>query len=227
MTRMSYDWDWAGAEREFRRAIEFNPSYATAHHWYSHYWMAMGRTEESLAASQRARILDPLDLNISIHLAWHFYMTHMYDHVLEQCRNRLEIEKKFYQAHFFAGLAYEQKGALRQAVAELRQATALDGRNPRSLAALAHAYGLAGETDEARRILNELLALSGRSDVSPSQVALVYASLGEKDRAFEWLERAFRDRCAELVELKIDPRLAPLRSDSRFLSLVRRVGFPQ
>ena len=222
-----YDWDWAGADKEFRRAIEFNPSYATAHHWYSHYWMAMDRPEESLAASERARSLDPLDLGISVHLGWHYYMAHMYDHVLEQCRNRLEIEKKFYQAHFFAGLAYEQKRSLDQAVAEFRQAVALGGDNPRALAALGHAYGLAGNKEEARKILHKLLARSGRPYISPAQVALVYVGTGEKERAFEWLERAYRDRCAELVELRVDPRFDSLRSDPRFTDLVRRVGPPQ
>jgi len=221
-----YDWNWPGAEREFRRAIEFNPSYATAHHWYAHYWMAMGRPADSLAASKHGRALDPLDLNISIHLAWHYYMAHMYTHVLEECRNRLEIEKKFYQAHFFAGLAYEQQGALDQAATELRQAVALGGENPRSLAALGHTSGLAGNKKEARRILKQLLALSDRLYVSPSQVALVYVGLGEKERAFEWLERAYRNRCAELVELKVDPRFQVLHSDPRFASLVRRVGLP-
>jgi serine/threonine protein kinase/tetratricopeptide (TPR) repeat protein len=224
--RLHYNWDWAGAEREFKRAIELNPQYATAPHWYSHYLMAMGRTEESLAAAKRALELDPLDLIMNVHLAWHYWLAREYDHQVEQARKALELDPNFHQGLFFLGIAYEQKGMFAQAIAEHEKATAVSDRSMVMLSALGHAYGLAGRKAEAQKVLKELKELSDRRHIGAYEIAAIYVSLGEKDQAFAWLDRAFQERSSWLTYLKREPRLDSLRSDRRFRELMQRVGLP-
>jgi serine/threonine protein kinase/tetratricopeptide (TPR) repeat protein len=224
--KLHYDWDWSGAEREFKRAIELNPQYATAPHWYSHYLMAMGRTEESLAAAKRALELDPLDLIMNVHLAWHYWLAREYDHQIEQSRKALELDPNYHQGLFFLGLAYEQKGMFAQAIAEHEKATAVSDRSMVMLSALGHAYGLAGRKGEAQRVLTELKELSDRRHFGAYEIAAIYVSLGEKDQAFAWLDRAFQERSSWLTYLKREPRLDSLRGDPRFRELMQRVGLP-
>lgn len=222
-----YDWDWLAAEREYQRALELNPNYATAHHWYADYLSAVGRSQEALAEIQRAQELDPLSLVISMEVAWNLYMAREYDRAVEQSLKTLEMESDFSPAHYTLGLAYEQVARYEEAIAALQEARNTSGGNPVSLAALGHAYATAGRRREAMKTLNELRKISERSYVSPYWSAILYAGLGENAPAFEWLEKAYEERDVWLVWLKAEPRFDSLRSDPQFEDLLRRVGLLQ
>ena len=220
-----YDWDWPAAEREFKRALELNPNYATAHHWYALHLMAMGTFEEAAAELKRAQQLDPLSLSINASAGLPFYWSRRYDEAIEQFRRTLELDLGFPLAHVLLGQAYAQKGMYDEAIAELSRASELDP-TPRARAILAYTLAVAGRKDEAARILSELEELANQKYVSPYFKALIYTALGEQDRAFEWLEKAYEERSEWLVWLKVDPKLDSLRSAPRFTALVQRVGLP-
>jgi DNA-binding winged helix-turn-helix (wHTH) protein/tetratricopeptide (TPR) repeat protein len=209
--------DAEGAEREFRRAIELDPSYATAHHWYSDFLAARGRYEEALAAVSRAAELDPLSPIISTTVGERLFYARDYERAAERLRLTLELEPDFIQARFILGVVYVRQGRRAAAVAELRHARRLAGGDARVAAALGQAYALTGRKSEARRLLEELSAAG--AEVMPSDMALVHASLGEREQAYEWLAKA-RDKArtnpAAANALKADPRLDPLRADPRF-----------
>jgi serine/threonine-protein kinase len=221
-----YEWDWSGAEAEFRRAIELNPNYAPAHQWYSSFLVAMGRTEESIAEAKQTRKLEPLSLIINSQLGWVFYLARQYRLAVEQCQMTLELDPNFFVARRYMGLAYEQEGLHDKAVAELQKAAVLSGGSPLTRAELAHGYAMSGRRAEARKVLEELRERSKREYISSYFVAIIYAGLGNKDQAFAWLQKAFEDRADELVFLKADPRFDPLHSDPRFQDLLRRMNFP-
>jgi DNA-binding winged helix-turn-helix (wHTH) protein/Tfp pilus assembly protein PilF len=209
--------DAEGAEREFRRAIELNPSYPTAHHWYSDFLAMLGRAEEALAEAERAAELDPLSPIISTTVGERLFFARDYDGAAERLRRTLELDPDFIQARFILGLVYVRQGLRAEAVAELKRARELAGGDARVAAALGQAYALNGRKSEARRLLEELAAAG--AEVSPSDMALVHASLGERERAYEWLSKA-RDKARTNPEaatmLKADPRLDPLRDDPKF-----------
>ena len=220
LVKTYFERDDAAAETSYRRAIELNPSYATAHHWYSDFLAFRGRDEEALAEILRAAELDPLSPIISTTLAERFYFARRYDDCVTQLRRTLDLEADFIQARFYLGLAYEQQGLYEQAIAELRRARELSNNKTDSiLAALGHAYAAAGRREEARRVLDELLA---RDPAAPYEVALLFASLGQRDHAFDWLRKA-RDKAATQAAtqtmLHTDPRLDRLRSDPKFQPL--------
>ncbi len=221
---MHFDWNWPDAEASFRHALDLNPNYAVGHHWYAHYLTAKGRTEEALAESKRCLELDPLDLVINIHMAWHYQFARQYDEAIEQCRKTNELyPNSFWPSYFFA-LAYEQQGKIREAMREFDNAVRMSGNLTFSLAGLGHLYALSGKKAEALRVVNDLKDLSGKRYVPAYDVAVIHAGLGEKDRAFEWLEKAYAERSGWLAYLNVEPRMDPLRSDERFVDLVRRVG---
>jgi len=225
--KLNFDWDWTGAERAFKRAIELNPNYSNAHHWYSHYLMAMGRIEESLAESKRALELDPLSLITNVHLGWHYLNAHQYDLAIEQLSKALEMDPNFGVGHWYLGLADAQKERYSEAENELRKAKELLKDSLVVEADTGYVYAVSGKKDQALKVIDELKELSKRRYVSSYHVAMIYLALKEKDQAFEWLENAFRERSDLLVYLKIEPRLESVRSDQRFADLVRRVGLPQ
>jgi len=224
--KADYDWDWPGAEREFRRAIELNPGYATAHQWYGRLLSELGRHEEALAEIKRAQELDPLSLIINAVGGRILLYAGRDDLAIEQLRKTLEMDPNFAHAHWFLGMAYVRKGALAEAIAEFQRATTLSSNFTQYKAGLGHAYARAGKSAEARKLLYELKELSKRRYVSWCDFAAIYAGLGDKDQAFACLERAYAQRDARLVELKVDARLDPLRADLRFADLLRRVGLP-
>ncbi len=225
--KFRYEWDWSGAEREYKRAIELNPSYTTAHQWYSHFLLPLGRAEESLAESKRALELDPLSLVINMHMGWHYLYARQYDQAIEQLRKTLDLDQDFLLAHLFLGQAYELKAMYAEAMAEFQKAIALSRGAPPNVAALGHLYAVSGKRDAARKVLEELKESSKRRFVPSYEIAVVYAGLGEKDQAFGWLQKAFEQRDSGwLVDLRVDPRFDLLRSDPRFADLVRRVGLP-
>lgn len=221
--KMMHDWDWPGAEREFRHSIRLNPNYATAHHWYALYLRAKGQFDESLEQIRQAQRLEPLSLIINTVVGTHFYYSRQYDKAIEQCRETLEMEPDFHVAYAVIGESYTQKGMYKEAIAELQKATSISPR-PEGLALLGYTHAVAGHRNEARKVLNRLKNLSNRRYIEPASIAIVYTGLVERDQAFEWLERAYEHRNELLVMLKVDPRLDALRSDARFADLLQRVG---
>jgi TolB-like protein/Flp pilus assembly protein TadD len=223
-TRYRLDWDWPAAEIAYRRAIELNPNYATAHHWYSMCLRTMGRLDEALEEAKLARELDPLMLIINVELGRIFYFAREYNEAIKHYRKTLEMDPYFPPAHYHLGQAYEQKCMYEEAIVEFQQANSLVGDNQEAVAALGHVYALSGKRDEACRILDKLKELSIRRYISPYDIALLYVGLGEKDNAFEWLQNAYADRSVLLIGLKVEPMLDSLRSDPRFTHLMQRVG---
>jgi TolB-like protein/DNA-binding winged helix-turn-helix (wHTH) protein/tetratricopeptide (TPR) repeat protein len=225
--RSIYDWDWPAAEREFRLAIELNPGYATAHHWYSNLLSFQGRAEEAFAEIKRAQEIDPLSPMINEVVGWHRHLARQYDEAIRLQRQALDLEPNFPAARFGLGTSYEQTGRYEEAVAEFKKAVSLAPDDFDYLAALGHVYAVTGRRAEARRILEELKEFSKRRYVSAWQMAVIHAGLGEQDDAFEWLARAADERSFWMSKLKVEPRLDGLRADPRFADLLRRVGLGQ
>jgi tetratricopeptide (TPR) repeat protein len=221
-----YDWDWLGAGREFKRSIELNPSYATAHTFYANYLMAVGRHQEALAELEKAQELDPLSLITNAGIAWAFYFARQYDQATEQCRKTLEMDPNFVVAHAWLGQTYLQKGVFHEAFKEFQTAIELSEGSPFYVAMLGHAYAVAGDIPEAQKLVDQLKTQSVEAYVSSYSIAEVYAGLGDRDKAFEWLQKAYEERSRALVFLRVEPSLDPLRPDPRFQDLLRRVGLP-
>ena len=220
----NYDWNWAAADAGFRRAIQLNPSYATAHQRYSLYLMAMGRTQESLAEINSARSLDPLSQSVNFSLGWRLYMARQYDQAIAQLRSTLEMDPTYLLAHIVLGQCYEQKGQYDRAIAELQKAASLSPDNPPVIAALGHAYAVAGKRPEALKLLAELRTQSSGRYVSPYYIALLYTGLGDRAQAIAWLGSAYDDRSNNMIFLQVEPQFDSLRSEPGFQNLVRRIG---
>jgi len=219
-----YDWDWAGAERGFRRSIERDPSYPTAHHWYGLFLGVTGRSEQAIASLKRAQQLDPLSMIINTEVGRQLLHARRYDEAIEEGRKALEMDPNFARGHWYLGLAYEQRAMYQEAIAEFQKGFDLSGGSPYMLGSLGHAYALSGNREKARQAVANLGELSKRRYVAPYSNGLIYTGLGDKERAFEWLEKAFEDRSWLMTLLKVDPRFDGLRADPRFTSLLRRMG---
>ncbi len=222
-----YDYDWAGAEREFKRAVELNPGDATAHQWYAHCLSFLGRHDEATAEIERARSLDPLSLPINTSVGTMLLYSRHYDSAIEQYRKALEMDPNFIQARDYLGNAYLQKGMYEQAIAEFQKAVDLSGGQVRCMAGLGRAYAAAGRRDQARNVIEQLKKRSQRSYVSRYELALIHTGLGEKEQAFALLEQAYEEHDRRLVELGVGPQVDPLRSDPRFQDLLRRIHLSQ
>jgi serine/threonine-protein kinase len=222
-----YDWDLHGAEREFQRALELNPSNAAAHHSYSRLLVAMGRVDDALAEIERSAALDPVSPILKANTAMILYFGRRYDEAIEQLHGTLELDSSFDVAQWGLGLAYEQKGLYPQAITIMEKAVALSERDANALGSLGHLYAIAGRRRAAEQIIAELQEQAKSNYVSSYHVGLVYAGLGEPDQAMSWLRRAADERSTLLVYLRMDPRLATLHSDRRFQALTRQVGLPE
>ena len=227
--KFRWDRDRVEAEREFQLAIKYNPTYAPAHQWYSSYLVALERFDEAVAEAKRTSELEPLSFTASSHLGWILYLAGRNDEAIAQCTKILSLDPNSFPAHRYLGLAYEQKGMYPQAIDEFQKGVKLSG-SPLMLALLGHAYAASGKTKEARQVLSDLHDLSdareaeSRRYVSPYTVAAIYTGLGDKDQAFKWLEQAYEERDVWLMNLKVDPVFAKLRSDKRFQNLLTRAG---
>jgi eukaryotic-like serine/threonine-protein kinase len=219
-----FDWDWPGAEEDFRRALRLNPGYATGHHWYADYLTARGQFDEAEAAMRRAHELDPFSDIIDRDLAWPVYFARRYDQAIAQLHKVLQEHEDFSAALCLLGRAYEQKGRYEEAVAALQKAVTLSRGNTSTRAMLAHTYARMGKAEEARRLLAELEELSRHAHVSAYALATVHAALGETHQAFAWLQRAAAERSSDLVYLLVDPKLDALRSDPRFRELTTKLN---
>jgi TolB-like protein/DNA-binding winged helix-turn-helix (wHTH) protein/Flp pilus assembly protein TadD len=224
--KFQYDRDWAGAEREFKRAIELNPNYANAHHWYALSLMWMGRLDEALREIRRARELDPLSLVINANLGFVLAGARRYDEGIEQCRATLDMDSNFAQAHYRLGQIYVLRGMNKDAIPELEKAIALSGGSPRATAELGLAYGLLGNKGQALKLVRALNEDSRRRYVSPFNLAVIYGAVGENELTLKWLEKAYEERSPSLSLLKLSPAFNGVRLEPRFVNLVHRIGLP-
>jgi TolB-like protein/DNA-binding winged helix-turn-helix (wHTH) protein/Flp pilus assembly protein TadD len=220
-----FDWDFDSAGKEFRRAIELNPSYATAHHWYAWHLSLLGRYDEAIAEMRKAENLDPLSLIINADLAELLVLAHSYDESIRQSRKTIEMDPNFALAHNQLAQAYLQTQMYVEAVAELQKAVQLSGSSPTAVANLARAYVASGKRSEAAKLLNDLKKRSSPVSSHASEIAVIYAALGDTDQAMNWLEKGYEERFNPGVLLR--PGFDPLRSDPRFQELVRRIGLPR
>lgn len=216
------EWDWQRAGREYQRAIELNPGYATAHQWYGMYLTSLGRLDDAIAELNTAQQLDPLSLAVNNDLGRALYYARRYDEAIEQYRKTIQLYPSSADAHLNLALAYAEKSLLESAIRELHTWTELSGDEPRAL--LGYTYAAAGRRDEALRILAALEERAKTGNVSPTSMAVIHARLGNHDRAFALLEQAVRERSPFVLFLKVHPRLDPLRTDPRFTRLLRQVG---
>jgi tetratricopeptide (TPR) repeat protein len=219
-----YDRDWTGAGREFRRAIELNPNYANGHHWYGEYLSLVGRHPEAIAESQRARELDPLSNIINAWVSSRYFFAGQYDKAIEEGRNAVQIDPDFAPARLVLGQAFEQKGMLGEAIAELHKASTLAGGSSMYAASLAHALALAGRRPEASRMLQDLRREAARRFISSYDLAIASVGLGDKSKTFELLWAAVREGSPRVAFLGVDPRFAEMRADPRFSALLRSIG---
>jgi TolB-like protein/DNA-binding winged helix-turn-helix (wHTH) protein/Tfp pilus assembly protein PilF len=223
LARSVHEWDWAAGEREFRRAIDLNPGYATAHSFYAQILMMTGRTGEGLAESDQAARLDPLSPGMYALWAERLVWARQYDQAVEKCQKALELAPGSPTPHMRLGIAYEQKKEYSKAVAELEEARNLSPESTYFLRSLGHVYGASGRKSRAQQVLQQLRGDTARHYVSPFSFALIYTGLGEKEQAFEWLERCYHQRDPALATLRADPRFDPLRPDPRFADLLSRI----
>jgi TolB-like protein/DNA-binding winged helix-turn-helix (wHTH) protein/Tfp pilus assembly protein PilF len=219
-----YDRDWSRAAQQFQRAIQLNPNYANAHHWYALSLMWMGRTDEALIEIRQAKAIDPLSLVINSNLGFILAAAHQYDQGIEQCRRTLEMEPTFAHARYRLGQIYVLKGMYREAIAELKQAIVMSGGSPRAVAELGLAYARLGEPNDARKLLDELRARSKLRYVSPFNIALIYGGLRENRQSLAWLEMAYAEQAPSLNLLTLSPAFDSLRGEPQFIALVRRIG---
>jgi tetratricopeptide (TPR) repeat protein len=220
-----FDWDFDSAGKEFRKALDLNPGYATAHHWYAWHLSLLGRYDEAIGEMKKAENLDPLSLIINSDLAELLSIAHSYDDSIQQSRKTIEMDPNFAVAHNHLGQAYLQKQMNEEAVAELQKAVQLSSRNPTCIANLARAYAASDKKSEAEKLLSDLKRRSDSNHSLAAEIAMVYASLGDTDQAMSWLEKGYEERFNPGVLLR--PGFDPLRSDPRFQDLVRRVGLPR
>jgi TolB-like protein/DNA-binding winged helix-turn-helix (wHTH) protein/Tfp pilus assembly protein PilF len=217
-----FDWDWAAADKEFRRAIELNPGYATGHHWYAWHLGLMGRNTEAIAEMKKAASLDPLSLIINADLAELLLIAHHPDESIEQSRKTIEQDRYFALAYNQLAQGYLEKHMLREAISELQKAIDLSPENPTILANLARAYALSNRKEDALTLLSDLKTAAVPGRTHTTEIASVYAALGDKNHAFEWLDKGYDERFNPGVLLR--PGFDSLRSDPRFRDLQRRIG---
>lgn len=215
-------WDWKSAGVEFKRAIDLNPSYPTAHQWYAWHLIVVGRNNDGLSELRKAEALDPLSLIISADIADALLVTHRYDESIRQSRKTIEMDPSFAMAHYQLGQVFAQMRKYKEAILELQQAIELSGGNRLCVSHLAYVYSLSGRRNEAIKILQELKNGSSQRYFNAADIALVYAGLNEKDQAFAWLEKAYEERFNPSILLR--PAFDVLRSDPRFHVLWRRLG---
>jgi TolB-like protein/Flp pilus assembly protein TadD len=225
--KSTQDWDWLGAQQEFQRAIQLDPRYPTAHHWYAMSCLApLAKLEEAREEMLLAQALDPISSIIARDLAVIFYYERDLDAALEQCDHAVELNPHFALAYWILGSVQEQRGDFDESAAAFQRAIQLAPQSPRMHAALGRTLALSGKREDALRILKEIRGLAGKRYVSPFELASLHFAMDQKDEGFEWLTKAFQDRCFELISLKVDPRLDSIKLDQRFVALFSQLGLP-
>jgi eukaryotic-like serine/threonine-protein kinase len=220
------DWEWEKAEAEFKRSLEFSPSYPTANHWYAEYAMTMDRHEEAMVRMKKSQDLDPLSLIISVAVGWALYHARRYDEANEQLRRTVDLDPNYPITCWILGLILRKKHRYESAITEGEKGVMLSGGSPLMRAALAHTLGAAGKTAEARRILSDLTELAKKRYVAPYFFAGIHAGLGEYDNAIEYLQKCYEEHSHWLIYLHLDPSMDDLRDHPAFQDLLQRVGLP-
>jgi serine/threonine-protein kinase len=220
----NYDWDWSGAEKEYKRAIELNPNYPTVHHWYAEFLSAMNRPDEAIAEAKRAQELDPLSPIIYYDGGVVFYLSRQYDKAIEQIKKALNLDPTFPGAHILMGLCYLQKGMYEDAFVEFQEDLALFGINPELIAEAQNIYTTSGIKGIFKMWLDYLKIVSMQEYVDPFGFAEIHAFLDEKDQAFEWLEKAYEGRSPALAWIRVEPLLDNIRSDPRYKAFLKKMN---
>jgi DNA-binding winged helix-turn-helix (wHTH) protein/TolB-like protein/Tfp pilus assembly protein PilF len=223
---LMWDWDFASAEQEFKRALQINPAYVNAHHWYSHELVALGRITESHEQSEAALALDPTDVVINEHMAWHHMMAREYDRSIPQAKKAVELDPSFVQAHRVLGLGLLYTGRSREACTEFEKGVELSHGDPVASAYLARCYALTQREPEARKILLGLEEASTERYISAAEIAAVYAALNDSASAIKWLDKACDERAGTLIYLNADRVWDPLRTNPKFAAELKRVNLP-
>jgi non-specific serine/threonine protein kinase len=224
LVNLQYEWDWASAEREFKRALELNPNYVDGRYFYAYIHLSpMGRHEEAIAQMKQALETDPLSLIVNANLGGIYYWARRYDEAIAQCRRTLEIDADFVVTHARLLEIYEQKGMYEQAIAQHQR---LDEESRREAPLLENAYRAGGGRGYWQKSLELRMDRAKREYIAPTALARIYARLGDGTRALDWLEKAYRERDIFLGNLKVNPDYDSLRSDPRFQDLLRRIGLP-
>jgi TolB-like protein/DNA-binding winged helix-turn-helix (wHTH) protein/Tfp pilus assembly protein PilF len=218
-----YDWDWQAAESQYRRAIQLDANYATAHHWYAELLAYRGRFDEAFAEIERARQLDPLSLIIATDRGEILYLSRDYDRAIAQVRSVLDMARDFLQAHYILVFSLVQKGRFAEALADVETWGRLD-ETPWNVMMQAYIHGRAGQRAQARQALERLEQLHRRRPLDPGPLLLAHVGLGNKTAAFDWLEKAYAERSTALTSLEVNPIYDPLRDDPRFQAFMRRIG---
>jgi serine/threonine protein kinase/tetratricopeptide (TPR) repeat protein len=222
-----YDWDLAGAEKEFRRSIDLNPSYAPAHYYYGVVFRNLGRLDEAIAKAKRALELDPLSVIYNRGLGITYYDARRYDQAIDQEKKTLELDPNYVPAYRTLGIAYAQKSMYKEGIAEFEKGLLISPGTAAALSELGYLYAMAGRKAEAQKVLDQLNDLSKKKYVPAGFRAAIYTGLGDKDRAFDWLEKGYEERAVfgdATGDIKVDPIFDPLRSDPRFTDLLRRMN---
>jgi serine/threonine-protein kinase len=222
----NYDWDRSGSEKLYTRAIALNPNYARAHQMFAWHLAALGQHERARGEIEKARDLDPLSLIINHNVGWLAWYARQFDQAVAAYRTTLDLDVNFPSAHGSMGQALTIKGRYSEGIAEIEKAIDLLGGRPTVfVASLGYARAVSGDRAGAQTILAELIERSKTRQVPAYWIAVVYAGLGDRNRTFDWLERGYEERQGILVTLNVDPFFDAVRDDSRFSSLIRRVGF--
>jgi len=222
LVKEHFEWDWAGADKEFRRAIELNPNLATAHHWYGDYLANMGRFEEGLRETKKAQELDPLSLIINTTIGWQLYLGRENDQAIEQLHKVLDIDPRFAPARRILEEVYAQMGEQKEAVAEREKVLSMSG-SPELAASLEEDFTKSGYRGVLQNWLEGLTEISKHEYVSPYSIAETYMRMGEKEKAIAWLEKAYEEHDSGLVSLGVEPMFDPVRSDTRFRAILKRM----
>ena len=222
LVKEHYEWDWSGAEKEFKRAIELNPNSATAHLWYGDFLANSGRLEAGMSETKRAQALDPVSLIINTQLGWQLYLSRQYDQSVDQLRQVLDTDQKFSLARRILEGVYSQMGKQKEAVAERERMVSLSG-SPELAASIEEDFTRSGYKGVLRSWLDGMTEVSKHSYVSSFDIAVIYARLGDKDQTLTWLEKAYNEHESGLVSLAVDPLFDSVRSTPRFQALLKRL----
>ncbi|HEY0461376.1 MAG TPA: protein kinase [Pyrinomonadaceae bacterium] len=225
--RLYYDWNWAAAEKELRRAQILDSNNAEAYLLHGDSLEITGRFDDAQAERKRALEIDPLSPRFNMVAGATFYFARQNDEAIAQLEKTIKLEPRFAESYLYLGQAFEQKKMFAPAIETFQKGISQTERSPQFAAALGHAYALSGERGKAQKALDELREMSKRTYVSPYLFAVVYAGLGDKDQTFAQLEKAFQDRSFFLIWLKVEPLFDDLRGEPRFRDLLRRIGLPQ
>jgi tetratricopeptide (TPR) repeat protein len=223
-----YEWDWERTETEFKQALKLNPNYATAHHWYSVFLFTTGRFDESIFEIKRAQKLDPHSMMINTTVGWPYYFGRRYDDAVKAFQNALLIDEEFWYSHWSLGVYYYQKGMYEKALDEYRKAkVSYEGRQQQIETYIGITYARMGRGEEAKQVLDKLLERSKQKYVKPRFFADLYFALEDNDKGFDWLERARVGHDSWLPFIRVDPFYDSVRSDPRFIALLKKMNLEQ